>query len=72
MKDSNDTIGNRTRELPACNAVPLTTVPTRVPHMTSTETILIGYKSDGFLGGDAMRFGIYVPKFRSDVLPACK
>jgi hypothetical protein len=27
MKNSNDTIGNRTRDLPACNAVPQPTAP---------------------------------------------
>ena len=27
MKDSNDTIGNRTRDLPACSAVPQPTAP---------------------------------------------
>jgi len=29
MKNSNDTIGNRTRDLPACSAVPQPTVPPR-------------------------------------------
>ena len=31
MKHSNDTIGNRTRDLPACSAVPQPTVPVRAP-----------------------------------------
>ena len=31
MKNSNDTIGNRTRDLPACGAVPQPTAPPRVP-----------------------------------------
>jgi hypothetical protein len=31
MKNSNDTIGNRTRELPACSAVPQPTAPPRAP-----------------------------------------
>ena len=31
MKNSNDIIGNRTRDLPACSAVPQTTAPPRVP-----------------------------------------
>jgi len=31
MKNSNDTIGNRTRDLPACSAVPRPTVPPRDP-----------------------------------------
>jgi hypothetical protein len=31
MKNSNDPIGNRTRNLPACSAVPQPTVPQRAP-----------------------------------------
>jgi hypothetical protein len=31
MKNSNDTIGNRTRDLPACSAVPQQTAPPRAP-----------------------------------------
>jgi hypothetical protein len=31
MKNSNDTIGNRTRDLPACSAVPQSTAPPRAP-----------------------------------------
>ena len=31
MKNSNDTIGNRARDLPACNAVPQPTVLPRAP-----------------------------------------
>jgi hypothetical protein len=31
MKNFNDTIGNRTRELPACSAVPEPTAPPRAP-----------------------------------------
>ena len=32
-KNSNDTIGNRTRDLPACRTVPQTTAPPRVPEI---------------------------------------
>ena len=32
MKNSNDTIGNRTRDLPACSAVPQPTAPSRAPY----------------------------------------
>ena len=32
MKNSNDTIGNRTRDLPAFSAVPPPTAPPRAPH----------------------------------------
>ena len=31
MKNANDTIGNRTRDLPACSAVRQSTAPPRVP-----------------------------------------
>ena len=31
MKNSNDTIGNRTRDLPACSVVPQPTAPLRAP-----------------------------------------
>jgi hypothetical protein len=31
MKNSNDTIGNQTRDLPACSAVPQPTAPLRAP-----------------------------------------
>jgi hypothetical protein len=31
MKNNNDTIENRTRDLPACSAVPLPTAPPRTP-----------------------------------------
>ena len=31
MKNCNDTIGNRTRDLPACSAVPQPTAPPRAP-----------------------------------------
>jgi len=31
MKNSNDTIGNRIRDLPACSAVPQPTAPPRAP-----------------------------------------
>ena len=37
MKNSNDTIGNRTRDLPACSAVPQPTAPPRVTN-TFIET----------------------------------
>jgi hypothetical protein len=33
MKNSNDTIGNRTRDLPACSAVPQPTAPLGTPQI---------------------------------------
>jgi hypothetical protein len=32
MKNSNDTIGNRTRDLPDCRTVPQPTAPSRTPN----------------------------------------
>ena len=32
MKNSNETPGNRTRDLPACSAVPQPTAPPRAPY----------------------------------------
>ena len=39
MKNSHDTIGNRTRDLPACSAVPPPTALPRAPIFLSTATI---------------------------------
>ena len=36
MKNSNNTTGNRTRDLPAGSAVPQTTAPTRTPEALCT------------------------------------
>jgi hypothetical protein len=36
MKNSNDTIGNRTRDLPVCSAVPQTTMPPSAPQTQNT------------------------------------
>jgi hypothetical protein len=37
MKNSNDTIGNRTRDLPACSTVPQPTAPPRTPGVLSVQ-----------------------------------
>jgi len=37
MKNSNETIGNRTRDLPTCNAVPQTNALPRAPQYTVEE-----------------------------------
>jgi hypothetical protein len=39
MKNSNDAIGNRTRNFPACSTVPHSTAPLRAPYVK-----IIGYK----------------------------
>jgi hypothetical protein len=44
-KNSNDTIGNRTRDLPACRAVPQQTAPLRAPSvMDMKEKYRLGDK----------------------------
>jgi len=40
MKNSNETIGNRTRELQACSAVPQTTAPPRGPNRTTRVDVI--------------------------------
>ena len=42
MKNSNDTIGNRTRDLLACNAVPQPTAPPRAPLSNGKKAIFPG------------------------------
>ena len=39
MKNSNDTIENRTRDLPACSAVPQPTAPPRAPYLGATALV---------------------------------
>jgi len=47
IKNSNDTIGNRTRDLPTCDAVPQPTAPPRAPVSRALEFNLIrSYKSN--------------------------
>ena len=43
MKNSNDTIGNRTRDLQACSAVPQPTAPTRIPFSNCTFSNIQDY-----------------------------
>ena len=44
MKNSNDTIRIRTRDLPTCSAVPQPTVPQHAPHMGIVSVkIMYGY-----------------------------
>jgi hypothetical protein len=45
MKNSNDTIGNRTRNLPNCSAVPQPTAPPRTPFTVTylKKTMFLGY-----------------------------
>jgi hypothetical protein len=41
MKNSNDTMGNRTRNLPACSAVPQPTATPRTPKKEYVTKILV-------------------------------
>jgi len=43
MKNSNDTIGDRTRDLPACSAVPQPNAPPRAMHRRTT---LVNFQLD--------------------------
>ena len=45
MKNSNDTVGNRTRDLPACTSVPQPTAPPRAPPETSITITIHGVTS---------------------------
>jgi hypothetical protein len=65
MKNSSDTIGKRTRDLPACIAVPQLTAPPRAPSLSCTEGkqcdysyIQRGLYSDWLWAG---RFGDRIP-----------
>ena len=41
MKNFNDTVGNRTRDLPAYSAVPQPTAPLHVDYNKTTKTITL-------------------------------
>jgi len=41
MKISNDTMGNRTRDIPACSALPQPTAPPRAPHVLYSIILLL-------------------------------
>jgi hypothetical protein len=42
MKNSNDTIGNRSCDLPPCSAVPQPTAPPRAPNLLTKAAIIVG------------------------------
>ena len=46
MKNSNDINGNRTRDLPACSAVPQQTAPQRAPKCSRFDVVEIARVSD--------------------------
>jgi hypothetical protein len=56
MKNSKDTIGNRTGDLPACNAAPQPIVPPRAPgNSSSSSNLLLSFNLSG-LGKIKTRF----------------
>ena len=61
MKNSNDTIGNRTRDLRACSAVPQLTAPPRAP---TTEVVTVLTKN--VWSTKPRRSYIYIPYFSID------
>jgi len=46
IKNSNDTIGNRTRDLPACSAVPQQTAPPRALLYFNVLQLFLKFKND--------------------------
>ena len=52
MKNSSDTIGNRTRDLPACSAVPQSTAPPRAPFTKyALKHMAVFFKNCALLSG---------------------
>jgi hypothetical protein len=50
MKNSNNTIGNETRDLPACNAVPQPTAPPGAHNRNKYQEYFLGVKAAGAQG----------------------
>jgi len=51
MKNSNDTIRNRTRNLPACSAVPQPTAPPCTPNNSDIKKLIAEQENGGWGGG---------------------
>jgi len=62
MKDPNDPIGNRHRDLLACNAMPVLTAPPRAPYSMRTGGYLPSVKGQGPEGDHSSRSSIVVKK----------
>jgi hypothetical protein len=78
MKNSNDTIGNRTRDLPTCSAVSQPTAPPRAPNVRGTEIKMSQFHSfppTRFhlewarleAGAPCLKAGIHVNLFKSSL-----
>ena len=46
MKNSNNTIGDRTRDLLACSAVPQATAPRRAPHLHYIGAVILAQQEE--------------------------
>ena len=67
MKNSSDTIGNRTRDLQTCSAVPQPTALRRAPHsiharclITDNCDMVVVISGIGALGGESLAVGLQV------------
>jgi len=57
MKNSSDTIGNRTRDIPSCSAVPQPTAPPRAPSTVTTvvyEFVTTSFQQTDLTMGDKL------------------
>jgi hypothetical protein len=70
VKNSNDSIGNKTREFPACIAVPQTTVPQRICVICDQIKIIVMRVSNGRL--NVSRKKIYLSKIKFTLEQATK
>ena len=68
MKNSNDTIVNRTRDLPACSAVPQPTAPTRAPHSVIIRPNFILLNPEDGSNRFLRNFGSYRRHIPDDIL----
>ena len=70
MKNFNDTIGNRTRDLPACSAVPQQTAPPRAPDDDGFLSNFTCLATQVFWEFYTVATARYKPTFRSSAVPS--
>jgi hypothetical protein len=66
MKNSDDTIGNRTRDLPVCSAVPQPTAVACWEELFSHSDVV---EDSGVLRLEAVAIGKHIPSYRKLLLP---
>jgi hypothetical protein len=64
MKNSNDNIGNWTRDVPVCSAVPQPTAPPRAPYRSKRDQILHLYKTTGKIRGLYILIFVFLDNMR--------